>query len=91
MLGMSEPRPDVDRPSGISLSGRRRRRDSFLDHPLYVAGAVLFGIVLGVGVMWGTSVARRTTKAVQTPVGIDIVVDGNEPAAIEPGATPPSN
>lgn len=75
---MSEQRADVDRPTGISLSGKIRRRDSFLDHPLYIAGAVLFGILLGVGVMAGTTVARRSMRAVPTPVqGIDIVVDGN--------------
>ncbi len=77
---MSEQRSDVDRPTGISLSGRIRRRDSFLDHPLYIAGAVLFGILLGVGVMYGTTIARSggIAKATPTPaMGIDVTIDGS--------------
>lgn len=91
MCRMNEPRPDVDRPTGVSLSGKIRRRDSFLDHPLYIAGAVLFGIVLGVAVMYGSSTAvRERTRpvALPTPAGIEVLVDGSDPAPEpSPGAT----
>ena len=39
-----------DRRTGISVS-RSFHRQSFFDHPWWVAGTVLVGIVLGVGVM----------------------------------------
>jgi hypothetical protein len=49
----SGPRPagaEKERQTGISVS-RSFRRPSFFDHPWWVAGTVVLGILLGIGMM----------------------------------------
>src|SRR3954471_1937531 len=63
-----------ERRSGISVN-RKFRSQSFFDHPLWVAGTILVGVALGVGLMsvksWDATTHRPNAIEMKVVPGTD--------------------